>query len=77
MSDRLWLGEGRKEWADVNLCDHPSMAAAVRAFLSWQTLKISGPQEKIEECKRVWKRLEDEEEILQPWEDCVLFPSQG
>lgn len=26
MSFRTWLGEGRKDWADYNACDYPSLA---------------------------------------------------
>jgi hypothetical protein len=65
VSDRLNLWPEKDtpmRWATVNLFEHKSMAAAIRAFANGgQVLKVFGPEDAIRKCYRTWKRLEKSE----------------
>lgn len=60
VSDRLWLGQGRKDWADTNLEDFGTVEAALTNFLEEsqaQPMKIFAPsQEILDEAKAIWQR---------------------
>ncbi len=47
MSDRTWLGEGRKEWADYNLCDFPSVQDLCRAAAWKLPAKVYAPSREV------------------------------
>jgi hypothetical protein len=64
MSDRLWLGKGRRSWADVNLADSDSLESAIRAFAKLPgPLTVIGPPLALDACRAAWSALyEDFEE---------------
>jgi hypothetical protein len=67
LSDRLWLGEVRMEWADTNRADHGSMAECLKAFLEHsqdQTMKVFAPsQAMLDEVRDLWERWFEEGDI--------------
>ena len=63
MSDRLWVGPDKQDWADVNLCDHPTMEAAIKAFVgecALQYRRVIGPPAAVKACRKEWARLSDD-----------------
>lgn len=75
MSDRLWLGTTKREFADTNLTDFQNIEKAIYDFVRYPgPHKVSGPIEKVRECKIIWEKLYSDGEIwLNPnnvrWDD--------
>lgn len=63
MSDRLYLYDFPVVWGDVNLCECSSMKGAlVEVCAAWQFVTVIGPEDRIEECKKVWAEIEADPE---------------
>lgn len=47
MSWRTWLGEGRKEIADFNLCDYPDLKSLCADAMWHMPAKVIGPTKEV------------------------------
>ncbi len=42
MSWRTWIGEGRRDWADENLCDYPDLVTLAQEIAWHMPAKLAG-----------------------------------
>ena len=82
MSDRLNLWCERADSAEVNLCDHNDLEAAIRVFANQQVLNVYGSPEMLARCRAEWERLESLDPDIQKssavtWVEQPSFPGQA